>query len=131
VPGIAAKPIIDIVLAVPDSNDEPAYVPALEAGGYILRGRDPEWYKHRLFNGPDTALNLHIFSADCTEIGRMLAFRDRLRTDDDERRHYEDAKRALAARHWIWVQHYADAKGEVVEGIIARALAARGEGAAR
>jgi GrpB-like predicted nucleotidyltransferase (UPF0157 family) len=128
VPGIAAKPIIDIVLAVPDSNDEPAYLPALEATGYVLRGREPEWYQHRLFKGPDTAVNLHVFSADCTEIDRMLAFRDRLRTNDDERRRYEDAKRALAARHWVWVQHYADAKGEVVEGIIARAFQEAGEG---
>jgi GrpB-like predicted nucleotidyltransferase (UPF0157 family) len=131
VPGIAAKPIIDIVLAVPDSNDEPAYVPALEAGGYILRGRAPDWYKHRLFDGPDTVVNLHVFSDGCSEIGRMLAFRDRLRMNDDERRTYEKAKRDLAARHWIWVQHYADAKGEVVEGIIARALADPGDGAAR
>ncbi len=51
-----------------------------------------------------------------------LAFRDRLRTHDDERERYEAAKRELAARDWTFVQHYADAKGEVIEGIIARAL---------
>jgi GrpB-like predicted nucleotidyltransferase (UPF0157 family) len=60
-----------------------------------------------------------------SEIERMLAFRDRLRTDADERRLYEQAKRELAAREWKYVQHYADAKTEVVEGIIARALAGR------
>jgi GrpB-like predicted nucleotidyltransferase (UPF0157 family) len=53
----------------------------------------------------------------------MLAFRDRLRTHEDERRLYEATKRELAARQWAFVQDYADAKGEVVEGIIARALA--------
>lgn len=58
----------------------------------------------------------------------MLAFRDRLRTDDDERRRYEEAKRELAARDWTFVQHYADAKSELVEGIIARALAERDGG---
>jgi GrpB-like predicted nucleotidyltransferase (UPF0157 family) len=131
VPGLAAKPIIDIILAIPDSNDEPAYVPALEAGGYVLRGRDPDWHRHRLFNGPDTKVNLHVFSTGCSELDRMLAFRDRLRSDDDERSRYEATKRELAARHWIWVQHYADAKGDVVEAIIARALAERGDGAAR
>jgi GrpB-like predicted nucleotidyltransferase (UPF0157 family) len=76
-----------------------------------------------MFKGPDTDINLHVFSAGCPEIERMLAFRDRLRTHDDERRLYEDAKRDLAARDWAYVQGYADAKGEVVEAIIERAQA--------
>jgi GrpB-like predicted nucleotidyltransferase (UPF0157 family) len=79
-----------------------------------------------VLNGPDTEVNLHVFSEGCPGIERMLAFRDRLRTHDDERRRYEAVKRDLAARHWTYVQHYADAKGEVVEGIVARALAGRG-----
>jgi GrpB-like predicted nucleotidyltransferase (UPF0157 family) len=123
VPGLAAKPIIDIVLGVADPADEPAYAPPLEAGGYVLRIREPDWYQHRLFKGPDTDVNLHVFAADSPEISRMLAFRDRLRTHDDERRRYENAKRDLATRHWNYVQDYADAKGDVVEAIIARALA--------
>jgi GrpB-like predicted nucleotidyltransferase (UPF0157 family) len=126
IPGLAAKPRIDIVLAVPDSADEAAYVSPLAAAGYVLRIREPEWFEHRLLNGPDTEVNLHVFSEGCPEIERMLAFRDRLRTHDDERLRYEAVKRDLAARHWTYVQHYADAKGEVVEGIVARALADRG-----
>jgi GrpB-like predicted nucleotidyltransferase (UPF0157 family) len=125
VPGLPAKPIIDIVLAVADSADEPAYVPALEGGGYVLRIREPDWFEHRLLKGPDTSVNLHVFSAGCAEIDRMLAFRDRLRRHDDERRRYEAAKRELAARDWVYVQDYADAKGEVVEAIVGRALAER------
>ncbi len=124
VPGLAAKPIIDMVLAVASSADEPAYLPAMEGGGYVLRIREPDWFEHRLFRDPDTAINLHVFSKGSPEIARMLAFRDRLRTHDDERRRYEDVKHELAARHWTFVQDYADAKGEVVEGIIARALSA-------
>ena len=123
IPGIAAKPVIDIDLAVPDSADEPAYVPDLEAGGYLLRAREPDWFEHRLFNGPDTKVNLHVFTAGSSEIDRMLAFRDRLRTNEEERRLYEATKRELAARDWVYVQDYADAKGEVVEGIVARARA--------
>jgi GrpB-like predicted nucleotidyltransferase (UPF0157 family) len=126
IPGLAAKPVIDIVLAVPDSADEAAYVTPLVAGGYVLRIREPGWFEHRVLNGPDTKVNLHVFSDGCPEIERMLAFRDRLRTHDDERRQYEEVKRDLAARHWTYVQHYADAKGEVVEAIIARALGDRG-----
>jgi GrpB-like predicted nucleotidyltransferase (UPF0157 family) len=123
VPGLAAKPIIDMVLAVADSADEAAYVPQLESAGYVLRIREPDWHEHRLFKGPDTNINLHTFSDGSSEISRMLAFRDRLRTHDDERDLYLATKRELAARHWTYVQDYADAKGEVVEGIIARALA--------
>ncbi len=123
VPGLAAKPIIDIVLAVPDSSDEAAYVPPMEAAGYVLRIREPEWFEHRLFKGPDTAVNVHVFTDGSPEMGRMLAFRDWLRNHDDERLLYERTKRELAAREWKYVQHYADAKTEVVGAIMGRALA--------
>jgi GrpB-like predicted nucleotidyltransferase (UPF0157 family) len=126
VPGLAAKPRIDIVLAVPDSADEPAYLPALEAAGYVLAIREPEWFEHRVCKGPDTDVNLHIFSDGCAEIARMLRFRDWLRTHDDDRQLYERTKRELAARTWQYTQHYADAKTEVVRAIIARAEAAGG-----
>lgn len=123
VPGLIAKPVVDIVLAVEDSADEHAYVPALERAGYVLRIREPGWFQHRLLKGPDTGVgvNLHVFSAGCPEIERMLAFRHRLREDEGDRELYARAKRALAVRTWEHVQHYADAKGEVVEQILVRA----------
>ena len=126
VPGLAAKPIIDMLLVVPDSGDEPSYVPSLEAAGYVLRIREPEWYQHRCFKGPDTNVNLHVLSRGCEEIERVLLFRDRLRSVPAERELYERTKRELAARAWRHVQNYADAKTEVVEAIIARARTARG-----
>jgi GrpB-like predicted nucleotidyltransferase (UPF0157 family) len=121
VPGLAAKPVIDICLVVPDSSDEPAYVPALEAAGYVLWIREPEWFEHRLFKGPDTVLNLHVYSEGCLEIERYLLFRDRLRSNPADRELYVRTKRELAARKWKYVQNYADAKTAVVEEIIARA----------
>jgi GrpB-like predicted nucleotidyltransferase (UPF0157 family) len=121
VPGLAAKPIIDIMLIVPDSSDEPAYIPDLEAAGYVLVIREPDWYQHRCFKGPDTNINLHVYSPGCPEIERYLLFRDRLRGHPGDREHYQRAKRELAARDWTYVQQYADAKTEVVEAIIARA----------
>jgi GrpB-like predicted nucleotidyltransferase (UPF0157 family) len=121
VPGLAAKPIIDIVLAVSDSSAEDTYVPDLEAAGYVLRIREPEWYEHRVFKGPDTNINLHVFSEGCEEIERMLAFRDHLRANNADRELYERTKRELAARDWAYVQDYADAKTEVVREIGARA----------
>ena len=121
VPGLAAKPLIDVVLVVADSSDESAYVPELEAAGYVLRIREPDWYEHRLFKGPDTNVNVHAFSEGCEEIERMTSFRDWLRTHDDDRELYERSKRELAAREWKFVQNYADAKSAVVEEIVARA----------
>jgi GrpB-like predicted nucleotidyltransferase (UPF0157 family) len=123
VPGLAAKPIIDMVLAVPDSGDEPAYVPALEREAFTLRIREPEWFRHRLLRSAEIESNLHVFSAGCEEIGRMLAFRDWLRAHDDDRKAYERAKRELATRTWKHVQHYADAKTSIVREILARAIA--------
>jgi GrpB-like predicted nucleotidyltransferase (UPF0157 family) len=122
VPGLAAKPLIDIVLVVADSSDEDAYVPALEAAGYALRIREPDWFEHRILKGPDTNVNVHTFSDGCSEVERMLAFRDWLRTHEDDRQLYESAKRDLAGREWKYVQNYADAKSEVVEQILSRAL---------
>ena len=128
VPGLAAKPRIDIILAVPDSADEPSYVPALEAAGYVLRIREPEWYEHRVFKGPDTDVNLHVFTVGCPEIARMLLFRDWLRSNADDRELYERTKRELAQRQWKYTQNYADAKTEVVEEILARAQEHSAEG---
>jgi GrpB-like predicted nucleotidyltransferase (UPF0157 family) len=124
VPGLAAKPIIDIVLQVADSGDEPAWLPALEAAGYVLRIREPSFFEHRMLRGPDTAVNLHVYSDGCTEVGRMLRFRDWLRAHDDDRELYERTKRTLAARTWDRMQSYADAKSDVVGAILARAEAA-------
>jgi GrpB-like predicted nucleotidyltransferase (UPF0157 family) len=119
VPGLAAKPKIDIVLAVTDSSCESDYVPALEAVGYVLRIREPGWYEHRLFGGPDTVINLHVFAHGCEEINRLLRFRDRLRSSEADRLHYESTKRALAQQKWKYTQNYADAKAVVVEEILA------------
>jgi GrpB-like predicted nucleotidyltransferase (UPF0157 family) len=121
VPGLAAKPIIDIALAVNDSADEASYVPALEAAGYVLRIREPDWYEHRLFKRTDVDVHLHVFSRDCEEIERMVRFRDRLRANADDRELYERTKRELAGREWKFGQNYADAKTGVVEEILARA----------
>jgi GrpB-like predicted nucleotidyltransferase (UPF0157 family) len=125
VPELAAKPRIDVLLVVADSADESAYVPALEAVGYVLRIREPDWHEHRMFNGPDTDVNLHVFSPGSPEVDRMLLFRDWLRSHASDRQLYERTKRELARKDWKHMQNYADAKTSVVEEILARA---RGDG---
>ena len=123
VPGLAAKPIIDIVLEVADSANEADYGALLEEAGYRLRVREPEWYEHRSFKSVAKDVNLHVFSAGCPETDRMVTFRDWLRTHADDRELYARAKRELAQRQWKYTQNYADAKTGVVEEILWRARA--------
>ncbi|HEY0096640.1 MAG TPA: GrpB family protein [Archangium sp.] len=125
VPGLMAKPIIDIILAVADSGDESTYVPALEAAGYRLHIREPEWEEHRLLKGVNPAVNLHVFTTGSREVHRMLTMRDWLRANEADRELYAATKRELASRTWKYVQNYADAKSTVIGEIMARAEAAR------
>src|SRR5262249_48663909 len=119
------KPIIDIVLEVADSADEEAYVPALTGTGFRFHLREPEWFAHRLMKADDPAANLHVFSVGCTEIDRMVRFRDWLRSSADDRLLYETTKRDLSRRTWASTQDYADAKTDVVAAIMQRAFAMR------
>ena len=121
VPGLSAKPVIDIVLAVADSSDEASYVHQLEKTGFKLRIREPEWYQHRLLKFSDPDANLHVFSDGCEEIDQMLLFRDWLRDHADDKLRYEQKKRELAGRTWQYTQNYADAKSEVIQQILVRA----------
>ncbi len=126
VPGLVAKPVVDLVLGVPDPTDEAAYVEPLAPLGYVLRHREPDWHEHRLLKpgDPDAVpqVNLHVFRIGSVEIDRMLVFRDHLRSDPDDLALYRRTKQGLARRSWEPVQQYADAKGPVVEDIVARAL---------
>ena len=106
------------------SADESAYLPQLEAAGYVLRVREPDWHEHRMFRTPEKDVHIHIYSAGCPEIERNLAFRDRLRRNTDDRRRYEQTKRELAAKEWSDMNAYAEAKTEVIESILAAEQAA-------
>jgi GrpB-like predicted nucleotidyltransferase (UPF0157 family) len=128
VPALAAKPTIDILLVVADSAEESEYVPPLERAGYLLHIREPGWHEHRMFKGPDSDVNLHVFSAGCSEIDRILAFRDLLRTHKTDRELYARTKRDLAQQDWKYTQNYADAKTVVIEQIMARARNPKGSG---
>jgi len=121
VPELPAKAIIDMVLVVSESNNEPQYVAALETAGYRLHLREPGWYEHRMFKGPENRVNLHVFSSGCPEIERMVRFRNWLRVSKDDRELYARTKQALAEREWKYTQNYADAKSAVIKEIMSRA----------
>jgi GrpB-like predicted nucleotidyltransferase (UPF0157 family) len=119
VPGLAAKPIIDILVVVKDSADESVYLCQMEAPGYVLRVREPDWHEHRMFRTPDKDVHVHIYSDGCPEITRTLTFRDRLRRNSDDRNRYEQTKRQLATQDWSDMNAYAQAKTLVIEDVIA------------
>lgn len=121
VPGLLAKPIIDILLVVIDSANEEEYLAALEAAGYTLHVREPGWYEHRMFKGAGNGVNLHVFSEGSPEIERMLVFRDWLRVAEADRDLYARSKQALARQEWTHARNYADAKTPVIEDILSRA----------
>ena len=121
IPGLVAKAKVDILLVVPKSADEPAYLPQMEGAGYQFRIREPHWHEHRLFSPPERNANVHVVSLGCPEIERWLAFRDRLRGNTRDRALYARTKRELARQRWRDTNAYADAKSEVIERIIAGA----------
>ena len=80
VPGLAAKPVIDITVVVKHSGNEAAYLPALLAAGYVLRVREPHWHQHRMVRTPELDVHVHIFSSGCVEVNRMGALNNKLPT---------------------------------------------------
>jgi GrpB-like predicted nucleotidyltransferase (UPF0157 family) len=129
VPGLAAKPIIDIDLTVADPGREHDYVPALEAIGFRLTIREPWWYGHRCLRSDEPACNLHVFGFDSPEPVRHRILRDWLRGNPEERDRYAAAKREAASVANAGGEHvmqYNARKQQVVREIYHRAFAAAG-----
>lgn len=118
VPGLAAKPIVDIVVTVADPDDEDVLVTALGPAGYELRVREPG---HRMFRTPERDVHVHVWRDSDPEVDRHLRFRDRLRASPRDRAAYERLKRNLARQAWRDMNYYAEAKTELIEEILRRA----------
>lgn len=98
VPGLPAKPIIDIDVVVADPADERAYIPDLEAVGYVHWLTEPDWHQHRLLKQlSEPRVHLHVFGPGCPEVVRHQMFRDWLVAHPEDRQRYATAKRAAAA----------------------------------
>ncbi|KQY64515.1 GrpB family protein [Nocardioides sp. Soil796] len=123
VPGLWAKPMIDVDLTVADSGDEAAWLPDLEAAGFTLRVREPEWEEHRCLRGEEPAVTLHIFSPGAREPRRHRLFRDWLRTHAEDRDEYAAVKREVAARGFADVMRYNNAKGAFIYDLYEKVFA--------
>ncbi len=118
VPGLAAKPIIDIEVSVADVEDEGSYLPALEGAGYALRVREPD---HRMLRTSERDVHVHVCSAGGEWERRHLGLRDHLRQSAADRCLYEATKRRLARQEWATMNDYADAKAGVIGEILSHA----------
>ncbi|KQT93711.1 hypothetical protein ASG49_01630 [Marmoricola sp. Leaf446] len=129
VPGLAAKPVIDVDLVVADPADEAAWLPDLERTGLVLVVREPWWQEHRCLRGAEPACHVHVFGPDAVEPVRHRIFRDRLREVPEERALYEAAKQQ-ASRDTAAVgghsMDYNARKQAVVRDIYDRAFVALG-----
>ena len=124
VPGLAAKPVLDVDLTVPDSADEAAYLPLLEAAGFVLRRREPDWEEHRVLTTEDPPTNLHVWSPGAVEAARHRAFRDWLREHPEDRRAYAELKTELAGRGFRDGMDYNNHKAAFVYDLYERVFAA-------
>jgi GrpB-like predicted nucleotidyltransferase (UPF0157 family) len=115
VPGLAAKPVVDVMVTVDDPDDDAAVLLPLTRAGYVLRVIEPE---HRMFRTPQRDVHVHLWRAGGHDERRHLLFRDWLRENADDRERYETVKRELASREWDDSNDYADAKNAVVAAIM-------------
>ena len=141
VPGLPAKPIIDLDVTVADPAEEQRWLPLLEAAGFVLTVREPWWHEPRMLRGgrrPDDsvaptdggpAANIHVFGPDSPGLMRHLVFRNWLRQSEADRRLYSAAKLDAAAAATGAGEHVADynaRKQAVIRDISARAFRATG-----
>jgi GrpB-like predicted nucleotidyltransferase (UPF0157 family) len=124
VPGLAAKPIIDIDLILDETTDESRYIPALEKSGYRLVLREPWWHGHRMLISAAEDVNLHVWPQVAPEPLRHTLFRDWLRRHPDDRELYATTKRRLARDTGQHSRDYSLAKNDVIDDIYARIFAA-------
>ena len=123
VPGLAAKPIVDIDLTIDDTADETRFVPALATSGYRLLLREPWWYGHRMLISAEEDVHLHVWPTGAPEAVRHLLFRDWLRTHPSDRELYESAKRRIAVETASRPGDYSLTKSDVIDEIFARIFA--------
>jgi GrpB-like predicted nucleotidyltransferase (UPF0157 family) len=121
VPGLAAKPIIDIQISVPDVENAAAFKDAIEAQGFASRMIEPGHHYFRPPPGLSRDYQVHVCTIGSDWERRHLLFRDLLRADPETAAAYEAMKRDLAARFTNDRIGYNDAKGPFIDAAVERA----------
>ena len=121
VPGLDAKPIVDILLELDDVDDQDIHQ-ALAGIGLAPIVDEPG---HRMFRTAAGDVHVHLWASDDSEIERHILFRDWLRENEMDRRLYKREKYRLAAMEWPTQNDYAEAKTPVINEIVARARESR------
>jgi GrpB-like predicted nucleotidyltransferase (UPF0157 family) len=125
VPGLAAKPVVDIAVPVNSLTDAHDARAGLEQDGWRYWSADPNgsWRLWFLRPRPEARTHhLYLIQHDDPHLHELLAFRDQLRADDDLRRRYADLKEVLARAH----RHDRDAYTAAKTDFVAKALGQAG-----
>ena len=130
VPGLAAKPIIDLLVEVRDIARVDGYNPAIEAHGYLPKGEHGIPGRRFFIKGSEEErlAHIHIFAQGDPAIARHLAFRDYLLRHPAEAATYGELKQELARKHPHDIEAYMAGKRELVERLEAEALAWQAKG---
>lgn len=125
VPGLAAKPIVDLMVGVASLDDADACVQPLVAAGWEyapeFEAQVPERRYFRRFRGGDHTHHLHVVETGSDWWERHLHFRDYLREHPDLAREYDRLKRDLAERFRWDVDGYTDGKDDFIRDVEERA----------
>jgi GrpB-like predicted nucleotidyltransferase (UPF0157 family) len=126
IPGIDAKPIIDLLVEVKDITQVDGRRSAMESLGYEVMGEygipGRRFFRKDNPEGVRTH-HVHIFNAGSAQVLRHLAFRDYLRAHADDAQHYSDLKRRLAAAYPTNIASYRDGKAGLIEELDHKAAA--------
>jgi GrpB-like predicted nucleotidyltransferase (UPF0157 family) len=119
VPGLAAKPIVDIIAGVDGREDAENCRERLKAIGYddASPGDNPDWY-YCLGKGPHSpGFHLHLVKEGSPHHVKHLAFRDWLRTHPEDARAYAELKINLAAKYRDDRVKYTESKNDFIDAI--------------
>lgn len=125
VPGLAAKPLLDVMPGILQAEDGEKTVAAMEALGYLYRGEYgiPGRFYFVLFHRGRCVVHAHMFPIGHPDWERLLLFRDYLRTHSEAAGEYARLKRGLAERFRNDREAYTESKGGFIGEIEALARA--------
>lgn len=124
IPGIVAKPIVDIGVTVSSLKQARKYIDSLQAIGYTLKLNDPRAERLFFTKGPEEKRThyLHIGESDHDYIADMVTFRDYLRNNPDEAHKYSELKKKLAVAYADKREVYTAQKEAFVKNILEKTI---------